>query len=196
MPRERRPGRLGHDTRATTAVEFGMVAMPFLMLLLFVFELSYDLFSQSVLDCALQIAARQLQTGNAQNVKDGNDFITKYLCPDLGGLLMCSGVYIKVAKITPSSTQDYYDYTTGAVPVSGGTLDLSSYAAASFCNAGPAQLLLISAVYVGPTFLGGLLPGLFSASYNGHLVHASLATVGLVSEAYTPTAGTNVAAAC
>lgn len=174
-----------------------MVALPFLMLLLFVFELSYDLFSQSVLDCALQIAARQLQTGNAQNVKDGNDFITKYLCPDLGGLLMCSNVYIKVAKITPSSTQDYYDYTTGTVPVSSGTLDLSSYAAASFCNAGPAQLLLVSAVYVGPTFLSGLLPGLFSVSYNGARVHASLATVGLVSEAYTPTAaGTSAAVAC
>lgn len=174
-----------------------MVALPFLMLLLFVFELSYALFSQAALDCALQIAARQLQTGNAQNVKDGNDFITKYLCPDLGGLLMCSNVYIQVARIAPSSTQDYYDYTTGSVPVTGGALDLSAYVAASFCNAGPSQLLLVSAVYVGPTFLGGLLPGLFSTSYNGHLVHATLSTVGLVSEAYTPTAaGQGAAKSC
>lgn len=173
-----------------------MVALPFLMLLLFVFELSYDLFSQAALDNALQLAARQLQTGNAQNVKDGNDFITKYLCPDLGGLLACSGVYIKVAKIAPSSTQDYYDYTTGALPTSGGTLDLSSYAAASFCNAGPAQLLLVSAVYVGPAFLGGLLPGVLSVPYNGSRVHASLATVGLVSESYVPTSGTGGAKPC
>lgn len=174
-----------------------MIALPFLMLLLFVFELSYDLFSQSALDNALQLAARQLQTGNAQNVKDGNDFITKYMCPDLGGLLMCSNIYVNVAHIAPSSTQDYYDYTTGSVPVSGGTLDLSSYLASSFCNAGPSELLLVSAVYVGPTFLGGFLPGAFSASYNGHLVHASLATVGLVSEAYIPTAAsTGTAKSC
>lgn len=165
-----------------------MIALPFLMLLLFVFELSYDLFSQAALDNALQIAARQLQTGNAQNVKDGNDFITRYLCPDLGGLLMCSNVYIQVARIAPSATQDYYDYTTGLPPVTNGTLDLSGYLAASFCNAGPSQLLLISAVYVGPTFLGGFLPGAFSATFNGRLVHPTLSTAGIVSEAYTPSA--------
>lgn len=173
-----------------------MVALPFLMLLLFVFELSYDLFSQSVLDNALQLAGRQLQTGNAQNVTDGNDFITKYMCPDLSGLLMCSNVYIKVARIVPSSTQDYYDYTTGSVPVSGGVLDLSGYAAGSFCNSGPSQLLLVSAVYVGPTFLGGFLPGLFSATYNNQPVHATLSTIGIVSEAYPPTAGQGVAKSC
>ncbi len=187
-------GRLRADGGGTTAVEFAIVAMPFLMLLLFVFEMSYDLFSQAVLDNALQLAARQLQTGNAQNVKNGNDFIVKYLCPDLNGLLMCSNVYVEVQQIAPSPTQDYWDYTTGSAPVSGGKLDLSGYATGSFCNSGPSQLLLVSAVYVGPSFVGGLLSGVFSASYGGHLVHPTFSSVGLVSEAYTPSTATQGAA--
>ncbi len=187
-------GRFRADGSGTTAVEFAIVAMPFLLLLLFMFELSYDLFSQSVLDNALQLAARQLQTGNAQNVTDGNDFNVKYMCPDLNGLLMCSNVYVDVQRIAPTSSQDYWDYTTGSAPVSNGTLDLSSYTAGSFCNSGPSQLLLVRAVYVGPSFIGGLLPGVFSASYGGHAVHPTFSSVGIVSEAYTPSAATQGAA--
>jgi Flp pilus assembly protein TadG len=194
MRRERGLERFRTDPSGTTAVEFAMVAMPFLMLLLFVFELSYDLFSQSVLDNALQLAARQLQTGNAQNVHDGNDFIVKYMCPDLNGLLTCSGVYVNVQRIAPTSAQDYWDYTTGSAPVSGGVLDLGGYVAGSFCNSGPSQLLLVSAVYVGPSFIGGLLPGVLSVSYGGRLVHPTFSSVGIVSEAYTPSAATQGAA--
>ena len=183
-------GRLRADGGGTTAVEFAIVAMPFLMLLVFVFELSFDLFSQSVLDNALQLAARQLQTGNAQNVRDGNAFVASYMCPALGGLLSCGSVYVDVQRIVPTSTQDYYNYTTGSAPVSAGVLDLGAYSAGSFCNPGPSQLLLVSAVYVGPSFIGSLLPGVLTASYNGQLVHPTFSSVGIVSEAYTPTAAT------
>lgn len=194
MPDRWRRRRFWSDARATTAVEFALLALPSLMMVLFIFELSYDLFTQAVLDNALQLATRQLQTGNAQNVKDGNDFNVKYMCPALRGLLLCSGVFVRVQSISLSGTQDYYDYTTGSPPVSNGVLDLSSYAAGSFCNAGPSQLLLVSAVYVGPTFLGPLLPRAFSASYNGSLVRPTLATVGIVSESYTPSAAASGAA--
>jgi len=87
MPDRRRWGRFRSDTRASTAVEFAIVAMPFLMTLLFIFKLSYDLFTQAVLDNALQLATRQLQTGNAQNVEDDNDFNTRCMCPALSALL-------------------------------------------------------------------------------------------------------------
>lgn len=179
------------DTRGGAAVEFALVSFPFFILLFGILELSFDLFTEAVLENALHQAARQLQTGNAQNVTNGNAFIQSYLCPAMNGLLDCRALHISVQKISPSSNQDLYDYTTGTLPVTGGTLDLSAYSSGSFCNMEPNTLMLISAIYIGPSILAGLVPGGFSVSYNGSQVHASLATVGVVSEAYPTTVTTS-----
>jgi len=176
-----------YDVRGLVAVEFALVAAPFLLVLLFVFEISVDLFQQEAMDSALHLAARELQTGNAQNVKDGATFIANYLCPSLGNLLTCNSLYVKVQKISPTSTQDFYNFTTGVLPITAGALDLSSYGSANFCNAGPSELLVVSAIYVSPTIVGGLLPNVLSWSFGGSMVHATLSTVGTVSEGYTAT---------
>ncbi len=184
----------------STSLEFAAIALPFVALLLFVLELSYDLFSQEALDAALHTAARQIATGNAQNVQNGATFVSQYLCPDLAGLLKCdTNLYVKVDRLQPNDTQDYYTYTTGDIPVSGLTLNLNGYGSANFCNAGPTELLLVSAIYVGPSFIGGLFPGLLSEYQNGLPVHATLSTVGVVSEGYPLGAappGTPVAPGC
>ena len=182
------------DRRGAAALEFALVAVPAIAFLLFILELSFDLFSQAVLDDALQLAARQIQTGGAQNAKNGGDFIANYLCPDFAGLLSCNGLYVKVQRLALGSTQDYYNYTTGVPPVTAGVLDLSSYNSASFCNSGPSQLLLISAVYVGPTLIGNLVPNALAVFYNGSRVHATFSTVGIVSEGYPASAAASGAA--
>nr|WP_321983202.1 TadE/TadG family type IV pilus assembly protein [uncultured Lichenicoccus sp.] len=190
MRRNNRPAdarRRKNHRAGTAAVEFGILALPLLAVLLLVFELSYDLFTQTVLDGALQQAARRVQTGNAQNLT-GSSFISGIMCPELEGLLSCANVYVSVQRITPGATQDYYDFTTGAPPMAGGQLDLSAYSGGSFCNSGPSQLLLVSAIYVGPAFLGSLLSNGFGVPYQGQTVHATLSTVGIVSEGYSPAA--------
>ncbi len=171
----------------TAAIEFALVAVPFLAMLLLVFELSYDLFTQAALDGALQRASREVQTGNAQNLT-GSSFISGVMCPALAGLLSCGNVYVSIRRLSPGPAQDYYDYTTGSLPMTNGQLDLSSYGGGSFCNSGPSQLLLVSAIYVGPSFIGSLLSNGFGVQYQGSTVHATLATVGIVSEAYAPSA--------
>ncbi len=172
----------------TAAIEFALLAVPFLAVLLLVFELSYDLFTQSVLDTALQRAAREVQTGNAQNQATGAAFINTIVCPALGGVLSCANLHVSVQRLTFEAGQDFYDYTTGVVPVNNGQLDLSGYSGGSFCNGGPAQMLLVSAIYVGPAFLGSLLPNSFSVTFQGQTVHATLSTVALFSESYPPAA--------
>ncbi len=201
-----RPGKPGRSwfTRrnrsGAVAVEFAIVAVPFFLWLLFIFELCFDLFTQVALDNALHDAVRQIQTGNAQFLANGQAFINGYLCPALNGRLICSNLYVNVSGPVFGTGQDYYNFTTGAVPTNGNTLDLSNYSgAASFCNAQPTQFMLVSAIYVGPTFLGGLLPGLMSLQYNGTTVHATLSTTGIVLEPYSPgtyTGTTPIAAQC
>jgi hypothetical protein len=183
--------------RGATALEFAVVAVPFLTVTLFLFDLSYMLFTQEVLDGALHAAVRQVQTGNAQNALSGNDFINKYLAPQLSGLLSPANVYVQMKRLSPTANQDYYNFTTGKLPMTGGSLDLSNFSSDKFCNSGPAQMLLVSAIYVGPTFIGGLLPNVLSVYFNGTLVDATLSTVGVITENYPPAAaGSGSAAAC
>ena len=191
-------------TRAEAALEFAILAVPMFTFILLIFEVSYDLFTQEALDAGLHQAVRAIQTGRAQNVLNGNDFVNRYMCPSMGGLLECgTHVYIKVQKISFATNQDYYTVpngATGVIPLSGNTVDLTGYGSTNFCNSSPGQVTLVSAIYLGPTFLGGLLPGMFSVyAPGGSLVHATLSTTGLVTEDYTPvavTAGTIPAPSC
>jgi hypothetical protein len=196
--------------RGATALEFALLALPFLFFLLLQIELSYDFFSQEVLDMALHAALRQIQTGNAQNLSSGAAFMTSYLCPATHGLLDCNNLWFSIQKLPSplASNQDYYTYTTGKIPTSGGNkLNLSGFSnsggsgAGNFCNSGPAEMLLVSAVYIGPSFIGGAFPNMLS--YTNYLdssqVDASLSTAATVTESYTATtaaSGQTVASSC
>jgi hypothetical protein len=182
------------DQRGVVAIEFALLAIPFFLVLFFIFEVSLDLFEQEALDSGLHLAARQIQTGNAQNVTNGAAFVAGYLCPDLGELLNCNNLYVNVDHIDPTTGQDYYNFTTGTLPGGGGALDLSSYGSANFCNAGPSEFLLISAIYVSNSAIGGLLPNVLSVKYNGATVHATLSQVAGFSEGYPQSAKTATAA--
>ncbi len=202
------PARLRHrlvcprhlNRRGVAALEFAIVSVPFFLFLLFVVEISYDLFTQEALDEGLHAAMRSIQTGNAQNVTSASAFITQYMCPSMRGLLECGArLFINVQKLSFSGSQDYYNATTGIIPVVGNTLNLGAYGNAGFCNSGPSEFLLISAIYVGPSLIGGLLPNLLSVSYGGAPVHATLSSTGAVTEAYAAVGapnGTTPAPAC
>jgi hypothetical protein len=196
------------DRRSAAAVEFALVGGPFIFIMLFVVEISADLYEQESLDTGLHQAVRMLQTGNAQNVLNGSTFVSTYLCPNTI-LLSCSSLYINVQSLTLNvgtvPTQysyipqggytDFYNYTTGTLPMANGQLNLSSFASAQFCNAAPSETLLVTAIYVGPTIIGNMLPNVLSVSYNGSLVHAVMSQVGTVAENFTVTTATGQAAA-
>jgi len=200
------PGRRRRG--GAVALEFAILAIPFFLWVLYIFELSYDLFTQEALDFALQGAVRQIQTGNAQNLASGGAFIKTDFCRATKGLLECNpnNIWIRVQATptypattptgNPGSLVDYSSLANGAVPMSGNTLDLSQYTsiggaqpgapstAVPFCNASGSQAVLISAIYLGPSFISGLLPGVLSASFNGVTVHATLSTAGFVTEPF------------
>ena len=178
--------------RGVVALEFAILSTAFMSLMLFVFEFSYDQYCQEALDCGLNLAAREISTGNAQNIQSVGQFTSTYLCPNLQGLLDCStNVFVRIQNVTFSGTADFHDATTGQVPANGNALDLSSFGTGSFCNAGPNQFYLLSAVYVGPSFVGMLLKGLFTLTYGGRIIHASASNVAFATEYYTVTPAAN-----
>jgi len=172
-------------------MEFAIVSVAFLSLLLFIFEFSYDAYCQAALNAGVVQAARLLGTGNAQNVQDSQTFIQSYLCPNLPGLISCtSNVFVRIQKVTLSTaaTDDFWSHTSGALPGNGVTLDLSDYDSGNFCNTAPNEYVILTAVYVGPSFVGKLLGGLFTITYAGQLVHASISSTAFSTEYYSTAA--------
>jgi Flp pilus assembly protein TadG len=189
------------DRQGVAILEFALLSIPFFVLILGVCEVSFDLFLQEATDLALQSGARQMETGAATASTSESNFVQNYICTTTAGrLLICNNFHVKVQLLT--STQDFSNATisTGSLPLNGKNLDLSSYdgttGAGVFCTAPPGTLILISAVYVGPTFLSGLLPGLFNEYYKGNPVHAVLSQVGVASEQFPPSTKTGVAPQC
>jgi len=191
--------RLGR--RAALALEFAIVGPIFFLLLFVVFEESYDLFMQEVLDNAVQYSARQVQVGNAASATSAN-FVSTYFCPYDGGLLNCNNVFVRLEVVNFTAANgctDFYDATSGSPPVVNGALQLGLYfsgagaagsgsnvgitacdTAAGFNDPGPQQCVMMSAVYVMPSFLNGLV--LNRISYNGKLVRVAYSTAAFVTE--------------
>jgi hypothetical protein len=192
------------DRRGAFALEFAMVGPIFLLALLFVFNVAYDLFANEVLNNAMQTTARQMQTGNAPAASSQSQFVSTVFCPNTYGLIDCSHVYIRVEQVSTNSCSDFYDATTGSLPIVSGSLQLGDYGGAGsaigpsqcatsssgvgFCNAGPNEAILISAIYTAPSFMGSLLGAANVVTYNGTSVTALMATAGFETEGFAPTA--------
>jgi Flp pilus assembly protein TadG len=198
-----RGGRLPHRDRQGVAIlEFALLSIPFFLLVLGLCEVSFDLFLQEATDLALQAGARQMEIGAGTAATSETNFVQTYVCNTTAGrMLICGNFHIKVQLLT--GTEDFSSpaVSTGTLPLNGKNLDLSAYdggstGASVFCTAPPGTLIMISAIYIGPTFLSGLLPGLFNEYYKGNPVHAVLSQVGVASEQFPPSTKTGIAPQC
>ncbi len=108
--------RFPSAAHGATAVEFAMIAFPFMMLLGVILETGFVTLSQQSLDVALERAARQLRTGAFQNMADGSDPRTRLvsvLCGQTFALFACSDVRIEL-----TSTRTTADTAEGGGSVS------------------------------------------------------------------------------
>lgn len=80
--------RLGGE-QGTSALEFGLIALPFFSLLVAIFETTAVFFASSALEFGATEAARQIRTGQVQN---GNVTATQFrnmICDEISPLLAC-----------------------------------------------------------------------------------------------------------
>lgn len=93
-PFVRRSG-LARDERGATAVEFGLLALPFFTLIYAILETSIVFFAGQILDSALHDASRKIRTGQAQTENDDTAAWTperfrQEVCDGLYGMFDCS----------------------------------------------------------------------------------------------------------
>jgi hypothetical protein len=203
------------DKGGVTAVEMAIILPVFLGFLLMLFEVAYDQFLQGALESTLQYTAYQMQVGlteTAANGKDGKTFIDNELCKNsIGHLLNCGSLWVRVQQYNPTACSDYYSETVGSLPISADALQLGDYAGetapaagdtgvigpsncnvngggSGFCNPGPNEYIIMSAIYVAPSLLYALFPG-EAYTYNKNFVHAAFASTAFFTEGYPALSG-------
>jgi hypothetical protein len=91
--------RLVRQQEGAAAVEFGLVASPFLLMLFAIMETSIVFFAGQTLETAAADSARLIMTGQAQTQSMSNTDFKNEVCKKIYGLFKCdASVYVDVRK--------------------------------------------------------------------------------------------------
>jgi Flp pilus assembly pilin Flp len=88
--------RVSRDRSGVTAVEFALVAPPFLLLLFAIMEIGMVLFASSTLEDAVYDAGRVIRTGSLQQSGNGIEVFQPLVCDGLYGIMNCDDLIIDV----------------------------------------------------------------------------------------------------
>lgn len=84
------------DDRGSALIEFGLVAVPFTLLLVGTLEMAMMYFASAVIESATKEAARQIRTGQIQAAADPLAAFQAKLCGELVGVIDCTQVVFNV----------------------------------------------------------------------------------------------------
>ncbi|WP_237154055.1 TadE/TadG family type IV pilus assembly protein [Oryzibacter oryziterrae] len=94
--------------KGTTAVEFGILAVPFVLIIYFVLDVSMMYLADSLLDRSLHKVARQIKTGQAQTAGMTQTTFKSYVCSNMLSMFNCNdNVYINVQVVTDISNVSF-----------------------------------------------------------------------------------------
>src|SRR5688572_33332356 len=129
----------------SAAVEFGMVAMPFLALIFAIMETALVFFAGQALETAVQDSARLIMTGQAQSQGFSQSAFKNAVCQKIYGLFDCqAGVHIDV-KTYPS-----FSSVNLAPPLDAGGNFQNNF---SYQPGGPGDIVVVRLFYQWPVFV-------------------------------------------
>jgi Flp pilus assembly protein TadG len=170
---ERIGGKLLHPVRhfaraqdAATAVEFALVAAPFLALVFAILETALVFFAGQTLEAAATDSARLIMTGQAQTAGFTKDDFKNAVCNRLaGGLFDCTnGVYVDVKTYTS------FTAINTAPPVTNGQLDTSNL---TYVPGGPGDIVVVRLYYKWPIYVSMFNSNLSNLNGNQRLLVAT-----------------------
>jgi Flp pilus assembly protein TadG len=98
--------RLARKQDGAAAVEFGMVAAPFILLIFAIMETSFIFFAGQSLETAVADTGRLIMTGQAQNQGFDETAFKNAVCEKAMGLFPCAGIKVDVKKYTSFGAVD------------------------------------------------------------------------------------------
>lgn len=161
----RRAGRsLLRDERGSALVEFGLLAMPFLLLLVGTVEISVMFFTSAVMEGATREAARQIRTGNIQNSGDPVATFQTQLCDALYNVIDCSQVIFNV--------QTFADFGSVNMPIE--VNEDGDIVNAVFAPGGSGAVTVVRTIYRWE-FVTPLIGQAMPSGFGGHLLVSTAA---------------------
>jgi Flp pilus assembly protein TadG len=98
-------GRMfARDERGVTAIEFGLLALPFFTLIFAIIQTAIMFLGMQVLDSAVEDASRMVKTGRAQNASYTMSDFRNLVCGYTFNLFDCSQIKLKVETISNFSS--------------------------------------------------------------------------------------------
>jgi Flp pilus assembly protein TadG len=141
---------LARCDHGAAAVEFGLVAAPFLALLMALFQTGLVFFAGRVLDETTEEASRYIMTGQAQTAKMTQSGFANWVCGQSFALFTCNKFMVNI--------QNYNSFSTAVTTTptltfnsSGGVTNTWNY------NTGnPGDIVVVQVMYQWPLVLGPL----------------------------------------
>jgi Flp pilus assembly protein TadG len=130
----------------TAAVEFALIAAPFLALVFAILETALVFFAGQSLEAAASDTARLIMTGQAQTAGYSQSDFKTAICNRLaGGLFDCAnGVNVDV------KTYSTFTAVTSTPPISNGQLDTSNM---TYTPGGPGDIVVVRLYYQWPIYV-------------------------------------------
>lgn len=145
-------GRYRRSQQGATAIEFGMVAAPFLYLLMAIFETGIMLFSEYVIENGVARASRMIRTGQVQTQNLTASDFKNVVCGNLATFLDCqSNLYIDVRKFP-----DFESVSLPPPKTADGKLSDEVTTNAQFQPGDPLEVVVVRTYYEWQLFTPGI----------------------------------------
>jgi Flp pilus assembly protein TadG len=160
---------------ASAAIEFAVVAAPFLALLFAIMETALIFLANQTLETAAQNSGRLILTGQAQNQGYSMASFQQAVCQSLASFFSCSNILIDVR------TAPNFSSANTSLPVQNGQLQNNF----TFSPGNPGDIVIVRLMYQWPVYVSllGLSSALSNMSGNNHLL---MATAAFRNEPYQP----------
>ena len=158
--------RFARAHTGTAAVEFALVAAPFLALVFAILETALIFFAGQTLEAAATDSARLIMTGQAQTSGYSKDDFKTAVCNRLaGGLFDCTnGVYVDVKTYTT------FTAITATPPITNGQLDTTNMV---YTPGGPGDIVVVRLYYQWPIYVSMFGDNLSNLNGNKRLLVAT-----------------------
>jgi Flp pilus assembly protein TadG len=161
---------------ASAAIEFAVVAAPFLALLFAIMETALMFLASQTLETAAQNSGRLILTGQAQNQGYSMVSFQNAVCGKLASFFNCNNILIDVR------TAANFSSANTSLPIQNGQLQNNF----TFSPGNPGDIVIVRLMYQWPVFVSllGLSNALSNMSGNSNLL---MATAAFRNEPYQPT---------
>jgi hypothetical protein len=145
LPRFLRARLWARDERGTSAIEFGIVALPFFLFVLGLIGIGLYFFTMSSLEYGVEVASRQIRTGQAQKGSITVSQFKNLVCQAAGSYIDCNKLSVIIqsgAQWSDIAPQPCVDSNGNMVASTGtGTDSVATYTGAA------SQVVLITLCY-------------------------------------------------